>query len=84
MMARQAKATGKPYTIAVFDGLSLFVPVNGAKLWHFRYTWAGLRARISLGSYPELSLREARDLRDEARALLTKGINPRSNRAQRR
>ncbi|MGL1832014.1 Arm DNA-binding domain-containing protein [Rhodocyclaceae bacterium SMB388] len=75
MMARQAKATGKPYTIADFNGLSLFVSANGAKLWHFRYTWVGQRARISLGSYPELSLREARNLRDEARALLAKGIN---------
>lgn len=37
MMARQAKATGKPYTIADFNGLSLFVSANGAKLWHFRY-----------------------------------------------
>ena len=84
MMARQAKATGKPYTIADFNGLSLFVSANGAKLWHFRYTWVGQRARISLGSYPELSLREARDLRDEARALLAKGINPRSDRKQKR
>lgn len=70
MMVRQAKATGKPYTIADFDGLSLFVYANGAKAWHFRYTWMGQRARISLGSYPELSLREARELRDEARSLV--------------
>jgi hypothetical protein len=81
MMLRQAKATGKSYTIADFDGLSLFVSANGTKLWHFRYTWVGQRARISLGS-PELSLRDARDLRDEARALLAKGINPRVDRKQ--
>lgn len=46
MTVRQAKATGKPYTIADFDGLSLFVSANGAKAWHFRYTWMGQRARI--------------------------------------
>ena len=84
MTARQAKATGKPYTIADFDGLSLFVSDAGAKLWHFRYTWMGQRARISLGSYPELSLREARELRDEARALVARGINPRTERKQKR
>ena len=44
MTVRQAKATGKPYTIADFDGLSLFVSDTGAKTWHFRYTWVGQRA----------------------------------------
>jgi hypothetical protein len=61
---RQAKATGKSYTIADFDGLSLFVSASGSKAWRFRYTWVGQRSCISLGSYPELSLREARELRD--------------------
>ncbi len=84
MTVRQAKATGKPYTIADFDGLSLFVAANGAKTWHFRYTWVGRRARISLGCYPELSLREARELRDEARSLVARGINPRTERKQKR
>ena len=40
--------------------------------------------RISFGSYPELSLREARRLRDEARSLLARGINPRDERRRRR
>lgn len=84
MMARQAKATGKPHAIADFDGLYLYVSAIGTKAWHFRYSWVGRRARLSLGSYPELSLREARNLRDEARALLAKGINPRSDRKQKR
>lgn len=39
---------------------------------------------MSLGTYPEVSLREARTLRDEARALLAKGINPRVHRKQKR
>jgi integrase len=84
VIARQAKTAEKPYTLADFDGLSLFVSVTGAKLWHFRYTWAGQRARISLGGYPKLSLREARDLRDKAHALLAKGINPDADRQQKR
>ncbi len=76
MTVRQTKATGKPYTIADFDGLSLFVATTGAKTWHFRYTWGGRRVRISLGCYPELSLREVRELRDEACSLVARGITP--------
>src|SRR3546814_12434297 len=39
---------------------------------------------MSLGTYPEVTLREARSLRDEARALLAKGTNPRVHRKQKR
>jgi hypothetical protein len=39
---------------------------------------------MSLGTYPEVALREARGLRDEARALLAKGVNPRAHRKQKR
>lgn len=44
----------------------------------------GRRSRISLGSYLELSLREARKLRDETRLLVAKGTNPRTDRTQKR
>ncbi|WP_221261826.1 tyrosine-type recombinase/integrase, partial [Xanthomonas campestris] len=84
MVVRQAKASDKPYTLADFDGLFLYVSPVGGKAWHFRYTWVGQRARISLGSYPELSLRDAREFRDQARALVAKGINPRTDRKQKR
>ena len=39
-------------------------------MWHFRYSWLGKRERVTFGGYPALSLKQARDLRDEARALL--------------
>lgn len=58
-------------------------PVGG-KAWHLRYYWIGKQKRISLGNYPEISLREARTLRDESRALLAKGINPHVERKQKR
>ncbi len=80
LMARQAKATGKPYTLADFDGLFLYVSAIGSKVWHYRYSWLGKRARITIGGYPAISLKEARVLRDEARALLAKGINPQADR----
>jgi integrase len=66
------------------DGLSLAVTAAGGRAWHFRYYWAGKKKRISLGTYPEVTLREARSLRDEARALIAKGINPRVHRKQKR
>ncbi len=81
---RQAKATGKNYTLGDYDGLSLGISTKGGKWWLFRYIWLGKQKRMSLGTYPEVSLREARALRDEARALLAKGINPHIDRKQKR
>ena len=79
---RQARPTGKDYTLRDFDGLSLAVSAKGGKSWHFRYYWAARQKRMSLGTYPAVSLREARALRDEARALAAKGINPKIDRKQ--
>lgn len=81
---RQARATGKNYTLTDTDGLALFVGTKGAKSWHFRFCWAGKQPRISLGTYPEISLKQARELRDEARALVARGIDPRVHRRQER
>lgn len=84
LTVRQAKATGKTYTLADSDGLSLFVAANGAKAWHFRFTWGGKRDRMSFGAYPALSLKDARTLRDEAREMLAKGVNPHTERKRKR
>lgn len=81
---RQAKATGKNYTLPDFDGLSLAVSASGTKSWHFRYTWLGRQKRMSLGTFPEISLREARTRRDEARARVAKDINPQRERTKER
>jgi hypothetical protein len=81
---RQVKATGKAYTLGDRDGLSLAVSPQGGKSWHFRYYWGDKQKRMSLGTYPEVSLREARQARDEARALLARGINPHTHRKQQR
>jgi len=81
---RQAKRTGKKYTLNDTDGLALFVTANGAKSWHFRFCWADRQPRISLGTYRETSLKQARDLRNEARELLAKGVDPRVHRQQAR
>jgi hypothetical protein len=56
---RQAKPRDKDFTLSDLDGLSLFVAANGKKSWHFRFSWHGKQPRISLGTYPEITLREA-------------------------
>jgi integrase len=72
------------YTLGDSDGLSLNVSARGGKSWHFRYYWRGRQKRISLGTYPAVSLRQARQARDEARALLAQGTNPQAHRQQQR
>lgn len=79
---RQAKAQEKPYSVNDGQGLSLHIERNGTKSWHFRYRWHGTPTRISFGTYPEISLRDARGRRDEARAMVAKGIDPRAERRQ--
>lgn len=80
--ARQAKPKDKAYTLADTLGLTLYVAPNGVKSWHFRFTWLGKQARISLGMYPELGLKEARARRDEAREQVASGIDPREARKE--
>ena len=81
---RLARATGTDYTLGDADGLALFVTAQGSKSWHFRFYWGGKQPRISLGIYREISLRDTRTRRDEARNLVAKGIDPRVHRRQER
>lgn len=80
LKARQAKMTGKSYAIADFDGLYLNISATGFKAWHFRFSWGGKRELMSFGGYPALSPKDARELRDHARELQAKGVNPHSYR----
>ena len=81
---RHAKPIGKDYTLGDVDSLSLAVSATGGRSWHFRFCWAGKQKRMSLGTYPEITLREARSRRDEARKLLAQGINPQLQRRRNR
>lgn len=76
---RQAKATGKAYTLGDTDGLSLAVSPEASKSWHFRYSCDSNQKRLSLGAYSEISLKEACTRREVARE---RGINPRKQRNQ--
>ncbi len=81
---RRAKATGKAYTLPDNAGLSLAVAPKGGRSWHFRYYWGGKQKRMSLDQYPDVTLRGARQTRDQASSLLAQGINPRVAREQQR
>lgn len=80
MAVRHAKPLAKDYALPDYNGLALFVNTKGIKCWHFRFSRAGKQPLISLGAYPELSLRDARALRDVARVLMARGIDPRVHR----
>lgn len=62
----------------IFDGGGLYVLVrpNGAKLWRMKYRLHGREKKLSLGRYPEVSLKEARLMRDEARVEIGRGGDP--------
>ncbi len=73
---KKAKATEKPYKLSDSKGLFLLVSNSGSKLWRFRYQRDGKEHLLSLGSYPDLSLSDARDLRDEKRKIVKGGGDP--------
>lgn len=70
------KPKEKPYK--KFDGGGLYLEVmpKGAKLWRLKYYFHGKEKRLSLGAYPKITLKEARNKREEARKLLDDGVNP--------
>ena len=57
-------------------GLYLIIKPNGSKLWRFDFRYGNKNLSMSFGIYPEVSLKEAREKREEARELLSKNINP--------
>jgi hypothetical protein len=77
---RNAKPGEKP--IRLFDGGGLYLEVSltGGKWWRLKYRFAGKEKRLSLGVYPDVSLKDARDRRDASRKLLADGIDPSENR----
>ena len=73
---RNAKPKGKPYKLGDSGGLFLQVTPAGGKLWRLKYRIAGKEKLLALGVYPAVSLKQARDKRDEARSLIAAGKDP--------
>ncbi len=71
-----AKPDEKSYKLADANNMFLLVHPNGSKYWRLRYRHLGKEKTLALGQYPEVSLSEAREKRDEARKLISDGIDP--------
>ncbi len=77
---KNAKAKDKPYKLADEKGMFLLVNPNGSKYFRLKYRIDGKEKLLALGIYPEISLKQARDKRDEARSQLADSIDPNENR----
>jgi hypothetical protein len=78
--ASAAQAGDKDYKLADANGLYLFVTKSGFKSWRMKYRFGGKEKRLTFGGYPEVSLEEARERRDQARRLLRDQVDPAAER----
>ena len=77
---RTAKPTIKDVKLTDGGGLYLLLKPNGSRWWRLDYRFGGKRKTLSMGVYPDVGLKAAREKRDEARRLLADGIDPGENR----
>lgn len=73
---QNVKPTEKLKKYAAGDALYLFVYPNGKKVWRLAYRFEGQQKSLSFGDYPQVTLKAARKLRDEAKTLVKAGIDP--------
>ena len=76
LQVRNAQSGDKLIKLSDGKCLCLEITPKGSKRWRFRYRYLGKENMLSLGLYPETSLKDARDRCYEARKLLAKDINP--------
>lgn len=77
---RKAKPSDRPLKLFDERGMYLLVQPSGAKWWRLKYRFEGKEKSISLGTYPDVSLKQARTNRDNARQLIATGIDPSAKR----
>jgi len=78
---RNLKPGDKDVRLADGGGLYLFVTTKGYRSWRLKYRFAGKEQRLMIGSYPETSVKEARAKRDEVRAAIRTGRDPKASTA---
>ncbi len=76
LKAKQAKPRDKTYRLSDEKGLYLEVHPSGSRYWRHKYRFNGKEKRLAYGVYPEVTLKEARNKRDESRKALSNGIDP--------
>jgi integrase len=82
LQIKQSKPQSKDYTLSDGQGLNLLIRISGTKSWQFKYykPYSKSRTNIGLGSYPEVTLSDARRIREDYRSLLAKNIDPKEQR----
>ena len=73
---QKAKPADSPVRLFDVGGLYLEVVPSGGKWWRLKYRHGGKEKRLSLGTFPDTSLKAARGARDKARKQLAAGIDP--------
>lgn len=76
LQIKTAKPKDKDYKLTDGEGLFLLVATSGGKRWRFKYRFGGKEKLLALGTYPDISLQEARGKLREARNLLANGLDP--------
>jgi integrase len=80
IIVRNVKPSPRPRKLSDGGGLHLLVQPNGSKLWRLAYRFFGKQKTLALGVYPAVSLAEARNLRDHAKKLLARSVDPSAQR----
>lgn len=83
---QNAKPKEKPYKLADSGGLYLLVKPNGSKLWRFKYRFMRTEKLLAIGAFPLISLKDARETRDNAKRLLaqTPPVDPMNDKAEKK
>lgn len=76
LQVRAAKPRDRDYKLSDARGLYLLVRPNGSKLWRFKYRYLNVEKKLSLGAFPDVTLKAARRQCDLARHKLADGIDP--------
>lgn len=82
LAVRTAKPRATAYKLAGERGLCVLIQPDGKRFWRLRYTFAGKEKMLSLGAYPQVTLKAAEAAADAARARLLAGVNPSEERRQ--
>jgi len=77
---KNVKPSGTTKKLFAENGLYLEITPTGKKYWRFKYRYAGKEKRLAIGIYPEINLKRARELRDDARQKLRSNIDPSAER----
>lgn len=76
LKVKRAEPRARDYKLYDQRGLYVLVTPKGTRSWRFKYRFAGKYCSVVLGRYPDLSLRDARDMVDELRTVLRDGKDP--------